>query len=123
MSDARLAIVGSRTMTDRVLFTRRIDEWIAQHGAPAIIITGTEGAAKGADSMACDYARENRIALRVHAAQWSKYGKRAGPLRNTIIVEDCTHVVAFPSVGGSGTQDTLRKATLVGKHVTVHAID
>ena len=31
-------------------------------------------------------------------------------MRNTQIIEYCTHVLAFPSRKGRGTQDALRKA-------------
>jgi len=47
----------------------------------------------------------------IHPAEWKKYGRQAGPLRNTKIIESCKRVVAFPSKQGRGTQDSIRKAS------------
>lgn len=44
-----------------------------------IIISGN---ASGADSLGERYAKENNYKLRVMPADWNKYGKKAGPIRN-----------------------------------------
>jgi hypothetical protein len=48
-----------------------------------------------------------------------KTWKKAGLLRNTDIINESTHVIAFPNDKGSGTQDSIRKAQKLGKIVKV----
>lgn len=71
------------------------------------------GAARGADTLAGRWARENKIPVRQHPADWNKYGKRAGFIRNQFMLDkEKPHmVVGFP--GGTGTADMMRRAKLV----------
>jgi len=102
-----LAIVGSRNFNDYKLFCKHVDNWIKENGVPDELVSG---GAYGADSLCQKYADEFLIPIKVFPAQWNKYGKGAGPLRNTLIVEHATRMLAFPSRKGSGTQDSIRKA-------------
>lgn len=115
-----LAIIGSRYFTNKVLFTNKIKEWTDKYGTPNKIISG---GAEGADSLGAEYAQENEIELVIYFPDWKQYGKAAGPMRNTLIINDCTHILAFPSRNGKGTQDSLRKADKLGKNITIHYVD
>jgi len=115
-----LGIVGSRNFKDKNKFERVVSEWIESNGQPAIIVSG---GAKGADSLAREYANERNLPLEEIHADWNTYGKQAGPVRNTHIATLCTHILAFPSQTGKGTQDTIKKAKARKKKVTVHFID
>jgi predicted Rossmann fold nucleotide-binding protein DprA/Smf involved in DNA uptake len=115
-----LAIIGSRNFTDKTFFNNKISEWITKYGKPNRIISG---GAKGADTLAADYARERGIELIIYFPDWTQYGKAAGPIRNTLIINHCTHVLAFPSKNGIGTQDSLQKAEKLGKDITVYFFD
>ena len=64
-----------------------------------------QGGALGADRAAENWALDHEVpTVRVNA-QWSKYGRKAGPLRNRrmLIEWDADLVLAFP--GGRGTQN------------------
>ena len=114
-----LAIVGSREFTDYAVFSAQVDEYIAVNGSPASIVSG---GARGVDTMAERYAKEHGIATSIKPAQWrvnGVYDRRAGFRRNSEIVAECTHAIAFPWVGSGGTQDTIRKLQLAGKPVKV----
>jgi hypothetical protein len=50
-------------------------------------------------------------------------GKAAGILRNTDIVNECTHIIGFPSKNGRGTQDSMRKALATKKFTKEFYID
>ena len=104
----KLAIAGSRNFNDYVSFRLAVDKILAEWNNPNIeyIITG---GAKGVDTLAERYAKERNIPLVSKLPNWQKYGKAAGPIRNSEIVADCTHLIAFPSHLGSGTQDTINK--------------
>lgn len=66
------------------------------------------GAARGADMYGEIWARLNNIPVERHPADWARWGKSAGPIRNSEMANLADAVVAFP--GGAGTSDMLRKA-------------
>jgi len=71
------------------------------------------GMAKGADTIAARWAYENDVKLLEFQAEWDKYGKSAGFIRNTrMLEEEPTHIIAFP--GGKGTRHMVKKALSCG---------
>lgn len=126
----RLAIVGSRNFTNYTLFQQKVNQYIEEwknseetNDQNNIIECVISGGARGADALAEKWARENKYPIRVYSAEWSKYGPSAGPLRNTKIVESCTHLIAFPSIEGKGTQDSIRKAMNLKKPIKICYFD
>lgn len=79
------------------------------------------GGAKGADSLAGRWAAENKITSEVYIADWTTYGKSAGPIRNELMLKTGTPdiVVAFP--GGQGTNHMIKISKK--KNVEVYEID
>jgi hypothetical protein len=72
------------------------------------------GAAKGADTLAIQYAKKYNNPLKTYPANWDLHGKAAGIIRNQQML-DHEHpdlVVAFP--GGRGTADMMRRARAAG---------
>jgi len=72
------------------------------------------GGAKGADSDGEVWAELERIPVRRFPADWTKYGRAAGIVRNREMVEYADAAVVFP--GGRGTEslyELARKANLV----------
>lgn len=111
-----VAIVGYRKFTDWALFKNTMEEFIVRYGIPTMVVSG---GATGADAMAEKWAKGHAIPIQILRPDWKKYGKAAGILRNTDIVAACTHVVAFPSQKGKGTQDTIRKAIAARKAIMI----
>ena len=113
----KIAIVGSRNWRDwdkfKVCIEQIFDEWGVDK--PDMIISG---GASGVDAMAERFAwvKYDMVPV-VFKADWNKHGTKAGPIRNSLIVKECTHVIAFPSRKGKGTQDTIKKAISSGKVV------
>ena len=67
------------------------------------------GGAKGVDSVAVDWAIVNWVQFTEVNAEWTKYGKAAGHIRNTEMLKlDPDLVIAFP--GGRGTADKVAQA-------------
>lgn len=116
----KLAVVGSRSFNDWKKFSEHLDHWIEKNGKPEIIVSG---GAKGADSLAEKYASEKSIPTEIYKPDYSTYGSKAPLIRNDKIVEACTHMLAFPSNQGSGTQYTISKAEKLKKLVEVIYID
>lgn len=72
------------------------------------------GGASGADQLASRYAIERKINQKTYRADWDRYGKSAGPIRNQLMIsenKDADLVVAFP--GGLGTSGCIRIARSV----------
>ena len=80
--------------------------------APIGITVLIEGEAKGADSLARNWAIANKIKLLMFPAQWNKYGKAAGPIRNKqMLVEGKPElVVAFLAPHSIGTRNMIAQA-------------
>ena len=78
------------------------------------------GAAKGADSVAIDWAVVNWCKCHIFPADWDKHGKAAGYIRNRQMLEEGKPdlVMAFP--GGKGTAmmvDIAKKAGVPVKEI------
>jgi len=72
------------------------------------------GGAKGADTLAGEWAMDWSIPVHVFPAQWSRDGKLAGPFRNQRMLDEGKPalVVSFP--GGRGTMDMVKQAVFAG---------
>lgn len=106
----KLAIVGSRYFENYELFTSVVQDWIEKNGTPEVIISG---ACRGADRLAARFAKENNIPLKEFPFI-SSMGRAGGPARNTLIVQEATHMIAFPQSDSGGTADSIRKAEKKG---------
>lgn len=76
-----------------------------------------QGGAIGADFLARVWAVDRRVSYEEYPADWKKYGKAAGPIRNQQMLDEGKPdlVVAFP--GGFGTADMVRRARKAGVEV------
>lgn len=104
-------VVGSRGFTDYDYFSKKLD-YLLQNHAKAVIVSG---GAKGADSLAERYAREKGFKLKVFPAQWDKYGKSAGYIRNKEMHEYLSKqkhrgVAAFWDGKSKGTKQSFQLA-------------
>lgn len=111
-----LGIVGSRYYTNYGNFCLVVEKWINLNSRPEMIVSG---GANGIDTLAERFAKENNIKLKVHPAEWSKYGKAAGPVRNQLIVNDITHLLAIPIKTSIGTFSTIKKAKTAMRNITI----
>ena len=114
-----LGIIGSRNLADYDLFKDKVDEWVQQNGRPHSIISGGQ---RGADTFARIYAEENEIPFTEH--HHNTYRHMGSPRmyhhRNQLVVDDSTHLLAFPSRYGRGPQSTMLRADKKGIPVTHH---
>jgi len=115
-----LAIVGSRNFTDREFFNQKLTEFVEKQSDEITVISG---GARGVDTLAEKWANDQSYPIKVFPADWKQYGKSAGPRRNQQIVEVATHMIAFPSRSGKGTQDSMFRAETKGIPCTIHYID
>lgn len=116
-----VAVVGGRTFDYYELLKTALDSYKITH-----IISG--GAA-GADILATVYSREHnkcfedddpsRIELVVYLPEWIVYGKRAGAVRNQLIVNDAEMMVAFWDGEPKGTKISIDMAKRKGIPVEI----
>jgi hypothetical protein len=111
-----LAIIGSRNFTDEKLFKEKIIPILAHLEEEVVIISG---GAKGADTLAENYANQNNLKMIVIKPDWKKYGRGAGIVRNTEIINQSDMVIAFWDGQSKGTKDSVSKAKKLGKVVHV----
>jgi hypothetical protein len=66
-----------------------------------------EGGALGADRLAREWAEVSGVSVQTFEAEWKRFGRRAGPLRNKRMLDEGRPdgVVAFP--GGAGTANMI----------------
>ncbi len=86
-------------------------------------ITIIHGGCKGADSIAGYQAKQLGFQVRVFKADWNKYGKAAGPIRNKQMLDEGNPnlVVAFHNAleESKGTLDMVSQAKKAGINVIV----
>jgi len=111
-----LAIIGSRNFDDYVFMSDKIKSLLGELPGIEFVVSG---GAKGADSLSERVAMDFCLGHRHIPAEWSKYGRAAGPLRNQKIIDEADVVAAFPLGESKGTQDSIRKARMAGKQVFV----
>jgi hypothetical protein len=107
-SEMRLLITGGREFTDYEVIERALLD-IDQR--PDVVIHGD---AAGADRVAGEVAEKHGLEVWKFPAQWSRYGKSAGPRRNAQMLREGrpTHVLAFP--GDRGTENMVKQAVKAG---------
>lgn len=101
MGNMKLAIIGSRTFNDYNLLVSTLEQYKSK------ITLVVSGAAKGADSLGEKWAIKNNIKTLIFPADWEKYGKRAGFIRNEDIIKNCDCVIAFWDRISKGTAHSL----------------
>lgn len=101
----RVLITGGRDFAD----IARLEETLNLLHASNTIKLLIHGAAKGADTLASQWAIKNGVEELACPADWKRFGRGAGPLRNRQMLDHSPDLlVAFP--GGSGTADMINAA-------------
>ena len=122
----KILVCGGRDFTDKKLLYNTLDDLATKHNLWAPPEDGNtlplrmeiiSGGAKGADTLAIDYAIINWCRFKEYKADWKKYRKAAGPIRNQQMLDEGKPdlVIAFP--GGRGTADMCNRAEKAGVEV------
>lgn len=80
------------------------------------------GASSGADALGERYALENGFAIEKYPANWEKYGKKAGPLRNKQMADVCDLLICFWDGISKGTKSMIDYAKKYEKNVIIKKI-
>jgi hypothetical protein len=77
------------------------------------------GAARGADTLGEQYARERGYQIRRYPADWYKYGKKAGPLRNDLMARNADALIAYWDGRSPGTSNMIETARNYGLQISI----
>lgn len=109
----KLAIIGSRGFTDYDFLKKNVTHFLKRNSLVCTHIVSR--GAKGADTLASQYATEQQLEMIVFKPDWKRFGKRAGFIRNTTIIENADVVIAFWDGSSNGTKDAIMKAIALNK--------
>jgi hypothetical protein len=103
---------------EKKLGTEQTDEFGNWMPDGLVIINGK---AKGADNLASDWAIVNWVPYEEYPANWSKYGRGAGPVRNKQMLDaGIDLVLAFPVGEARGTRNMIDIAQKAGVEVRIY---
>jgi predicted Rossmann-fold nucleotide-binding protein len=109
----RVLVCGGRNFENRAMLHATLDYLHADRGCAVVIA----GGARGADTLAVEWAKEREVMVEVYMAEWDQFGRKAGPIRNQRMLDEGKPdlVVAFP--GGRGTAGMIALAEKAGVEV------
>lgn len=103
----KLIIAGSRSFSDHY-FYMFIDLYIKELGEiPECVICGE---AYGIDSLGKKWAMDNNIPVVSMPADWDRYGKGAGHIRNGQMAKEGTHLLLLWDGKSKGSKNMLSQA-------------
>lgn len=100
-------VCGSRSIEDPLYIKKEIETLIADSNWDIKDITVIQGEAKGVDSIAKLWAEFRKLPINSYPADWKKYGKRAGFLRNEEMVKACDFCLIIWDGSSNGTKNDI----------------
>jgi hypothetical protein len=108
----RVLITGSRTWRDHQPIHQALAEIHEEHPT-MLLISGA--CAQGTDAIAERWAHLNGVPVERHPAEWTRYGKSAGPRRNAHMVQlGADLALAFIHGNSAGATHCARLAEYAG---------
>ena len=118
LNACRVIVTGSRCFNDFGFLKQELDKLFNENkefvGKEIKIISGV---ALGTDALAIDYANKHKLTKILFPANWKRYPRIAGFLRNEDMLSVATHLVAFWDGKSSGTRHMIEIAK--GKGIPV----
>lgn len=113
----KILCCGSRNWTEWFIIKKTLSRLLASLNRRFIVL---HGGAKGADSLSGMMAGMLGLQVEITPADWLTYGRRAGMIRNTQMLErKPDYVIAFWNGQSRGTLDTIQKAVNVYRIPTI----
>jgi len=106
----RVLICGGRDYHDNDTLCAALDRLHAEHGFTVVIA----GGARGADTLAAQWAEHRGIPTKVYVAEWEKLGRKAGPIRNQRMLDEGKPDLVIAFRGGTGTAGMMALAGKAG---------
>ena len=103
----KVIIAGSREFNDFTLLKNRCDFLLSMRDEQIEIVSGC---ARGADTLGEWYAKERGYSVAKFPADWDRFGKAAGFIRNGEMAEYADALIAFPIGRSPGTRNMIKQA-------------
>lgn len=121
----RIIIAGSRDFNDYILMASVVSDIINIKNIKDDIEI-VSGHAKGADALGERFANDRGYHLKIFPADWIKYKRSAGPIRNKQMAEYAAEsergiLIAFPMGESRGTRNMIEEAKKL--ELEVHVIE
>ena len=84
-----------------------------------VILSGTSS---GADAIGERYALENDFQIEKYPADWKRFGRSAGPIRNKQMAENFDFAICFWDGKSKGTKSMIDYVRKYGKYVIIKKI-
>lgn len=111
----RILITGSRDWTDQDAVYKALADVVRSIPADQEVTVVHGACPTGADHMAHEWARGYGARIEAHPANWVKHGRKAGPIRNGVMVAEGADIcLAFIRNQSKGATHTSRLAQSAG---------
>ena len=115
----RVIVCGCRDFDNKAFCFSQLDEILSGYTDPEIV----SGHADGADHFGEEYAKAHGLKLSIFPAEWSRYGRAAGPIRNRKMLEYASEetplIIAFWNGKSRGTKNMIMQANKAGAEVHI----
>ena len=112
-----LMICGSRSIKDKKWVFKCIKDYVSEIGIEDFTVV--EGEAEGVDRIAWEWATVRGIKVIKRPAEWGKYGKIAGRIRNREMVKIADYVLILWDGVSPGTKSDIDYAIEMNKSRSV----
>lgn len=116
----KVIVAGSRDGVDKDWVFFILTEALSDEIADLEIVSGT---ARGADQYGEEWAYAVNVDVKQFPADWEKYGKRAGFLRNAEMARYADMLIAFWDDESKGTAHMIKVMTDLKKPVHIYSVD
>ena len=106
----KIIIAGGRDFMNYNLLKEKVNKILQEKKLTHKIVI-ISGCARGADALGILYASENAFDVEEYPAEWDKYGKKAGYMRNVEMAENADALIAFWDGKSKGTKHMIDIAT------------
>lgn len=113
----KVIIAGGRDFKNYEYLSRKCDYYLIGKDRDEIQVVC--GCARGADELGRDYAEDRDIDVKLFPADWDKYGKSAGIIRNKQMAEYADALIAFWDTKSKGTANMITLMRDMGKPVRI----
>ena len=113
----KVIVAGSRDFIDYNKLRESCNHFLSKNKDNKIeIVSGT---AQGADTLGEQYAAEKGYEIKQFPADWDKYGKGAGFMRNVLMAKYSDYLIAFWDGKSRGTKHMINTAKKHGINIRI----
>lgn len=106
----KIIIAGTRTFNDYNLLESKLDFYLSKKSDIEIV----SGTCYGTDLLGEQYAIKHNLPVKRFLANWNKYGRSAGPIRNAQMADYADACIVFWDGKSKGTKSMINLAKQKG---------